>query len=195
MVLIYLMVWFNYCIFNWIFIKIQLLELKKWSTSEKILLVLFWITHFLDYLSRCGVIFINQKMTVIWNIVGGKKNFNEVVTCAALEKKWVKDLPHLQLVVSKIKDQGQHFNLTIFFDSKLFIEKLLKMNRITRIEWKELQKKKIKQKRRKKKVREQQNHYVFNCNFVYIYIYIYLLLLFYIWSSVIEVTNMIENLF
>ena len=89
-------------------------------------------------------------MTVIWNIVGGKKNFNEVVTCAALEKKWVKDLPHLQLVVSKIKDQGQHLNLTSFFDSELFIEKFLKMNRITRIEWKELQKKKIRQKRRKK---------------------------------------------
>ena len=128
-------------------------------------------------------------MTVIWNIVGGKKNFNEVVTCAALEKKWVKDLPHLQLVVSKIKDQGQHLNLTSFFDSELFIEKFLKMNRITRIEWKELQKKKL-DKKDGKKIREQQNHYVFNCNFVYIYIYIYYIYI-YIYIFVVVVLHLI----
>ena len=72
-----------------------------------------------------------------------KNNFNEVVICATLEKKWVKDLPNLQLVVSKIKDQCQDINLTIYSDSELFSEKLMKMN-------KELQKKKIRTRLKKK---------------------------------------------
>lgn len=46
--------------------------------------------------------------------------------------------------VNKINDQCQDFNLPIYFDSELFIEKLMKMN-------KELQKKKqIRQKRHRK---------------------------------------------
>ena len=54
----------------------------------------------------------------------------------------MKDLPNLQLVVSKIKDQCQDINLTIYSDSELFSEKLMKMN-------KELQKKKDKNKIKK----------------------------------------------
>ena len=46
--------------------------------------------------------------------------------------------------VNKINNQCQDFNLPIYFDSELFIEKLMKMN-------KELQKKKqIRQKRHRK---------------------------------------------
>ena len=46
--------------------------------------------------------------------------------------------------VNKINSQCQDFNLPIYFDSELFIEKLMKMN-------KELQKKKqIRQKRHRK---------------------------------------------
>ena len=63
----------------------------------------------------------------------------------------MKDLPNLQLVVSKIKDQCQDINLTIYSDSELFSEKLMKMN-------KELQKKKDKnkiKKERQKKIMEQ----------------------------------------
>ena len=60
------------------------------------------------------------------------------------KKKCVKDLPNLQLVVSKIKDQCQDINLTIYSDSELFSEKLMKMN-------KELQKKKDKNKIKKER--------------------------------------------
>ena len=56
----------------------------------------------------------------------------------------MKDLPNLQLVVSKIKDQCQDINLTIYSDSELFSEKLMKMN-------KELQKKKDKNKIKKER--------------------------------------------
>ena len=67
--------------------------------------------------------------------------------------------------VNKINDQCQDFNLPIYFDSELFIEKLMKMN-------KELQKKNRLDKKDTEKSTEQGNHYAFNC-FFFFWFYIF----------------------
>ena len=86
---------------------------------------MFWITHFSNYLSRCGVMFINQKSDRNFKYCWWKKKFNEVVIYAALEKKWVKNLPNLQLGLTKLT-----INVKILIcQSILIVNCLLKSHR------------------------------------------------------------------
>ena len=47
----------------------------------------------------------------------------------ALEKKWVADLPDLTLLSNKIDELCDDFDPMQFVDSKLYIEKLMKMSK------------------------------------------------------------------
>ena len=65
-----------------------------------------------------------------------------MLICAALEKKWSKDLQNLPFV---LKDHCQDLNPLIYFDKELFIEKLMKMK-------KELKKKNVIRRKSHKKI-------------------------------------------
>ena len=82
----------------------------------------------------------NATLKYLWWKVDFKKQLIN-----GLKKKQVPDLPDLTLSINKIDELCDDFDPTQFVDSKLYIEKLVKMS-------KELKKKKINQQKRFKKI-------------------------------------------
>lgn len=92
-----------------------------------------------------------ELIEVLWCLVYKTKNDHnykyccwkdrliEMLICAALEKKWSKDLQNLPFV---LKDHCQDLNPLIYFDKELFIEMLKK----------EVKKKNVVQQKRHKKI-------------------------------------------
>ena len=87
--------------------------------------------------------FINGKKVHFPIIISGKLEYMKIVICATLERKWKKDLPGLQFDIKKFDEQDNEFNPLNYKDSKLFMEKLVKIK-------KHLPKRIIRQKRHKK---------------------------------------------
>lgn len=72
-----------------------------------------------------------------WKYFWWKVDFREQLI-GALETRWTNDLPDLTLFIQKINDQCVDFDLPKYSDTKLYIEKLMRM--VKRLEKKRMMK-------------------------------------------------------